>query len=217
MMLRLSAVACTAAMLLAACSRFPIGAGYEADLVSFDRVLPETAAALASGTATDADVLAALGPPAAITALPEGYAFLYEGGQLRNRGIGANFYQARASYAWSAAGFSLAAFVFDREGRLTAAAVARTDEGTGKGFSIGTQSAAAVDQLPFILPATQHAWGRQLLARLPAGLNAGSDLDSGAAGFELRGTSPSVGQRALASGYNDAQALLDVLKRQAGQ
>jgi hypothetical protein len=48
-------------------------------------------------------------------------------------------------------------------------------------------------------------------------LNAGSDLDSGAAGFELRGTSRSVGQRALASGYNDAQALLDFLKRQAGQ
>lgn len=204
-------------MLLAACSRLPIGAGYEADFVSFDRVLPETAEALTPGTAMDTDVLAALGPPAAVTALPDGYAFLYEGGQLRNRGVGANFYQARASYAWSAAGFALAAFVFDREGRLTAAAIERSDEGTGQGFSIGAQSAAAVDQLPFVLPATQHAWGRQLLDRLPAGLNAGSDPDSGTAGFELRGTSPSVGQRALASGYNDAQALLDFLKRQAGQ
>ena len=210
-------VACGAGVLLAACARIPIGAGYEADFVSFDTVLPRTAETLVASTATDGDVLVALGPPAAITALPDGYAFLYEGGQLRNRGVGASFYQARASYAWSAAGFSLAAFVFDREGRLTAAAVERSDEGTGKGFSIGSQNAAAVDQLPYILPASQHAWGRQLLDRLPAGLNAGSDPDSGAAGFELRGTSPSVGQRALASGYNDAQALLDFLKRQAGQ
>jgi hypothetical protein len=204
-------------MLLAACSRIPIGAGYEADFVSFDRVLPETAEALTPGAAKDADVLSALGPPAAITALSGGYAFLYEGGQLRNRGVGANFYQARASYAWSAAGFSLAAFVFDDEGQLTAAAVERSDEGTGRGFSIGTQNAVAVDQLPYILPASQHAWGRQLLDRLPAGLNAGSDPDGGAAGLELRGTSPSVGQRTLASGYNNAQALLDFLKRQAGQ
>jgi hypothetical protein len=210
-------LACGAAMLIAACSRIPVGAGYEADFVTFDRVLPETAGTLTPGTATDEDVLAALGPPAAITAMADGYAFLYEGGRLRNRGVGANVYQARASYAWSAAGFSLGAFVFDRQGRLTAAAVERSDEGTGKGFSIGTQNAAAVDQLPYILPASQHVWGRQLLDRLPAGLNAGSDPDSGEAGFELRGTSPSVGQRTLASGYNDAQALLDFLKRQAGQ
>lgn len=210
-------LACGAALLLAACSRIPVGAGYEADFVTFDRVLPDTAETLAPGMATDADVLAVLGPPAAVTALADGYAFLYEGGQLRNRGVTANFYQARGSYAWSAAGFSLAAFVFDRDGGLTAAAVERSDQGTGKGFSVGTQNAAAVDQLPYILPASQHAWGRQLLDRLPAGLNAGSDPDSGAAGLELRGTSRSVGQRALSSGYNDAQALLDFLRRQAGQ
>ena len=48
-------------------------------------------------------------------------------------------------------------------------------------------------------------------------LNAGSDPDGGAAGLDLRGTSPPVGQRTPASGYNDAQALLDFLKRQAGQ
>ena len=70
-------------MLLAACSRIPFGAGYEADFVSFDRVLPETAETVTPGTATDADVLAALGPPAAINALHDGYAFLYEGGLNR--------------------------------------------------------------------------------------------------------------------------------------
>jgi hypothetical protein len=48
-------------------------------------------------------------------------------------------------------------------------------------------------------------------------LNAGSDPDGGAAGLDLRGTSPPVGQRTPASGYHDAQALLGFLKRQAEQ
>ena len=41
-------------------------------------------------------------------------------------------------------------------------------------------------------------WGSALLSPLPEGLNAASSVDLGRAGFELRGTPDSVGQRTLA-------------------
>jgi hypothetical protein len=199
------------------CTRLPIGAGYETQNAVFGEVLPERVDKFVPGEARDTDVLAALGPPAAITALPEGYAFLYEGGRLKNQSVGANFYQAKAAYAWSSAQFAIAAFVFDAESILRGAAVERSDEGTGSGFSVGTQNAQAVDQIAFLVPASQHLWGRKLLQRLPAGLNRGSDVTLGEHGLQRRGTPVSVGQRTLASGYNDAAALLDLLRTQAGQ
>jgi hypothetical protein len=210
-------LAAVAILAVAGCARLPIGAGYEQQDAVFGEVLPATAESLAPGGARDADVLAALGPPTAITALPDGYAFLYEGGRLRTRSVGGNFYQFQSGYAWSSAQLAIAAFVFDDEGILCGAAVERGDEGTGSGFSAGSQGAQAFDQIAFLLPASQHFWGRQLLRRLPAGLNRGSDMASGLHGLERRGTPVDVGQRTLASGYSDAQALLDLLRTQTGQ
>lgn len=206
-----------AALASAGCARLPIGAGYEEQDTRFGEVLPPAAEELAPGQAQDTDVLAALGPPALITALPSGYAFLYEGGQLTNRSVGANVYQFQAGYAWSGAQFAVAAFVFDADGQLRGAAIDRSDSGTGSGFSVGSQRAQAFDQIAFLLPAPQHLWSRQLLRRLPTGLNRGSDIVSGAHGLERRGTPVSVGQRTLASGYSDALALLELLRTQTGQ
>lgn len=206
-----------AALASVGCSRIPIGGGYEHQAAVFGEVLPATAESLVPGAARDTDVLDRLGPPAAITALPGGYAFLYEGGRLTNQSLGASFYQAKAAYAWSSAQFAIAAFVFDDEGALQGAAVERSDEGTGSGLSFGGEHAHAFDQVAFLAPAHQHSWGRKLLRRLPAGLNRGSDITSGAHGLERRGTPVAVGQRTLASGYSDPQALLDLLKTQTGQ
>lgn len=210
-------LALLAASAMGGCTRLPIGAGYERQNAVFGELLPAATDHLVPGAARDADVLDTLGPPTAISALPDGYAFLYEGGRLKNQSIGANFYQAKAGYAWSSAQFAIAAFVFDHEGGLRGAAIERSDEGTGSGFSVGTQHAQAFDQLAFLAPASQHLWGRKLLQRLPAGLNRGSDVTTGEHGLQRRGTPVNVGQRTLASGYNDAQALLDLLRTQTGQ
>lgn len=169
------------------------------------------------GQDTDRDVLATLGPPARLTRLAEGYAFLYEGGDLDARSVGASIYQFRSAYAWSKRSFQIAAFVFDPEGTLIGAAIERSDAGTGRGFSIGTRSATAADQFVFLLPASQHFWGRRMLRRAPQLLTEQTNLSSGEAGVERRGTTTKVGQNTLTSGYITALALLELLRTETGQ
>ena len=202
---------------IAGCASLPIGAGYTEERARFGVVLPAAAETLMPGSATDREVLDALGPPAAITALPAGYAFLYEGGALLSRGVGASVFSLRGAYSWSEREVSAAVFVFDDMGRLAAAGVDRSREGTGTGFSIGTQNARAADQLVYLLPSGTHLWGRTMLRRLPVLLNAQSSLASGEAGFERRGTTTRVGQNALPSSHVTALALLELLRQQTGQ
>lgn len=202
--------------LLGGCASLPVSAGYDHDLASFGKPLDAAAGRLAVGHATDADVLVALGPPALISKLKGGHGFLYESGRLNSESVGASVYSFRAGYAWSAAEFTVAAFVFDGEGRLTSKAVERRGNGTGSGFSVGHSKASSGDQLAYLVPAPQHFWGRQMLRRLPRTLMDGVNLESGAHGFERRGTTTKAGQRSLESSYVTAQALLDLLRSQSG-
>lgn len=202
---------------LAGCASLPFGAGYSEERARFGDILPEAAESLAPREATDRDVMAVLGPPAAITALPEGYAFLYEGGALVSRSVGGSIFSVRGAYAWSARELASAAFVFDDGGELVAAGVERSRDGTGIGFSIGTQGASAADQIVYLLPSSTHLWGRSMLRRLPVLLNSQSSLVSGEAGFERRGTTTRVGQNALPASHVTALALLELLRQQTGQ
>lgn len=201
----------------AGCASPPVGAGYDDNRSAFGEPLPREAEALQVAVASYADVLDSLGPPTAITTLSDGFAFLYESGQLRTEGVGLSVASLRLGYAWSSSELALAAFVFDARGLLIGAAVDRSVDDTGDGFAFGPQKAEAADDAAYLLPSPQHRWGSQLLRRLPVLLNAQSDLDSGGRGLGLRGTTSKVGQRTLASGYITAQDLLQLLKAQAGQ
>ena len=203
--------------LVAGCSSIPFGAGFTEEGSTYGQTLPPAVDGLEAGTHTDSDVLDLLGPPAHVTALPAGYAFLYEGGHLQSRSVGASYHSFRAAYAWSTVEFSIAAFVFDDDGRLTAGAIERRDDGSGRGFSIGTQGARAADQLVYVLPSSQHLWARSMLRRTPVLLNEQSSLDSGEHGFARRGTTAKVGQETLPSSYVTAIGLLDLLRTQTGQ
>jgi hypothetical protein len=202
--------------LLGGCTALPFSAGYTTDESEFGERLAPAAESLLPGQASDGDVLDALGPPAAVTALPEGYAFLYEAGRLSTKSVGASVYSLKAGYAWSDAQFAIGAFVFDSTGRLTGRAIERSDGETGRGFSIGTQKSQAAEQAIYFLPYEHHRWGSQMLRQLPRTLNQPNNPDSGKAGLERRGTTVKVGQRSLESGYLTALALLDMLKTQSG-
>ena len=214
---RALAAAVAAGVWLAGCSSLPFGGGYTRDTGEFGTMVGEDAERLAPGQATDEDVLDALGPPSLITALPDGYAFLYDGGRLNNQSVGASIYSFRAAYAWSEAEFTIAAFVFDDDHRLTGRAVERREDATGRGFSIGTQRARAVDQAAYLVPAPPHFWGRSMLRLLPRTLGDGTNIDSGMHGLERRATTARVGQRTLEASHPSALALLELLRQQTGQ
>ncbi|MBY8975146.1 hypothetical protein KHP62_04960 [Rhodobacteraceae bacterium NNCM2] len=200
----------------ASCARLPAGAGYNRDAATFGSVIPQEAKALEPGAATYAEVVDLLGPPSVITALPEGFAFLYEGGSLDNQSVEVTVYSVRGGYSWSKAGFSAAVFVFDAGGQLRGKAIEERNDGTGRGMAVGTHRSNAADQAIYLVPAQQTFWGRQMLRRIPRTLNDASNLDSGQAGLERRGTTSKVGQRTLESGYLTALGLLELLKQQTG-
>jgi hypothetical protein len=201
----------------AGCVSAPLGAGYDDGRSAFGEPLLLDEAELEAGRATDSEVLDRLGPPTAITALPEGYAFLYQSGRVRTEGVGINILALRVGYAWSMKELELAVFVFDAAGVLVGSAVDHSVVDAGTGFAFGTQKAEAADHATYLLPLPQHRWGSQFLRSLPVLLNAQSNPDGGSNGLEQHGTTGKVGQRTLASGYITAQNLLELLKAQAGQ
>lgn len=207
---------CLGCMVLGACAQLPVGAGYNQDDGGFGIELDQSLEALQPGFATYGDVTDALGPPAVMTRLGDGFAFLYDGAALRNRSVSISVYSLRAGYSWSDAGFTLATFVFDGEGRLIGKASERRTDQTGRGFAIGTQRSSAADQFIYLVPASQTFWGRQMLRKIPRTLSQQTNPDSGESGLERRGTTAKVGQRTLESGYRTALALLDLLKTQTG-
>lgn len=201
---------------LAACATPPLSAGLTREIGVYGTTLADEADVFVDEASAD-DVLDLLGPPVLITALPEGYAFLYAGGRLDNTLFGVSIYAFRAGYSWSAARSATAVFVFDDENRLIGQALEERDEGTGRGFSIGVQRAQAADQAAYLLPSSQHGWGRSMLRRLGLTLMDDTSLSSGQHGLEQRATTTRVGQRTLEASYSSPLALLELLRQQTGQ
>lgn len=145
------------------------------------------------------DVLNAFGPPAKLSAIPEGFIFLYEGVRSREKKIAISIKSFSLGFARGDGEFSATVFIFDPKGTLIGAAQDHREQDLGLSFAIGVKSASAINQDVYLVPATQHRWGMSMLRQLPRTLNAANDLDSGIAGLEQTATPSIVGQRTLES------------------
>ena len=152
-----------------------------------------------------ADVLAVLGPPAKLTALPSGFAFLYESTQVFLRGLSVFIIHPAFKVG-----------VTKEERMLNAYVVVFNDQGLVVGIGQITKSvplslALAVSlstrgkgrELTVLAP--QHRWGMHMLLPLPKTLNTANDIDAGMYGLEQRGTPIAIGQRTLEGTYGKSR------------
>ncbi|NIP14408.1 MAG: hypothetical protein GWM88_06625 [Pseudomonadales bacterium] len=155
--------------------------------------------------ATVDDVLEMLGPPHAMSAINDGYAFLYHWYAVEERqlGLSSNWPVLRwFRLAIARADIDATALIvhFDDQGGVQAYGLDQRsiDLGGGTGFQpifVVTPLVDADEYLEDIWPA--HLWGMSMLREAPAALNAHAGVDSGMRGLEMRSTSLKVGQRTL--------------------
>jgi hypothetical protein len=151
------------------------------------------------------DVLRALGPPAALSALGDGMVFLYEDADLTESQLGLNIRYRDTPVLKFVVGRGhadrgAAVLVFDRAGLVRTAY--RQDWTQPLGTGLGLQVVVAVvpvtdpgglDRSPAV-----HEWGAMLLEpELPVALNRQSSLDTGQGGLEQTGPLLSAGQHTL--------------------
>lgn len=163
---------------------------------------------MVAGESTHRDVLDQLGPPAKLTALPDGFAFLYEHltSDEDQLGIGIGEFVGIVIPRFQDLGFQIAfakgygyheilLLEFDRDGRLRDAAFQRRDQDQGFTFGLThSLTAQRVGGFTIVEPLMANYWGAVLLRPPPMGLNVAQDLDSGASGLQQRNLSPDVGQ-----------------------
>ena len=158
--------------------------------------------ALTPGESRTRDVLSALGPPDKLSRIGDGFAFLYERFDARERQLsisvprvdGLKLVLGRGTarrqtllLEFDAEGTLLARRIEDRSGRI----------GSGGALQFVVVVAPLVDVSPLTDRAPQHRWGAGLLRPLLHGLNRGQDLDSGTGGLEQLATPKRAGQRTL--------------------
>jgi len=150
------------------------------------------------------DILDSIGPPTKITALPEGFVFLYESLLITERQIG--FSSSKEALSWFKLSLSDAdvdrlvhIFTFDKRGLLRSHVrrVSRKDIGDGSSLQFIFTVEEMVDTNYLEKGPVQHDWGFSLLKPIPQNLNLNQSLDSGVNGLEQLGTPTAVGQRTL--------------------
>ena len=142
-----------------------------------------------------ADVLVALGPPAKVTALPSGFAFLYESTQVLQRGIALSVYFIRASVTKGDRILDAYVVVFDERGLVVGHEQITKSVPLSLTFAVTIPTGGPPQALSASAP--QHHWGMSMLNPPPKTLNAANDIDAGIHGLEQRGTPIAVGQRTL--------------------
>jgi hypothetical protein len=142
-----------------------------------------------------AAVLAALGPPAKVTALPSGFAFLYESTQVLQRGIALSVYFIRASVTKGDRVLDAYVVVFDERGLVVGHEQITKSVPLSLAFAVTIPTGGPPQELAASAP--QHRWGMSMLNPPPKTLNAANDIDAGMYGLEQRGTPSAVGQRTL--------------------
>lgn len=159
---------------------------------------------LQEGTTTAAEAVRDLGPPVRMSALPGGFAMLYEFIDARERQLGINLDFVGIDWFKIATGRGLAdrqalLLVFDDMGVLRARDYQSWTEPVGKGLALQFLIVAmpTVDTRHLWETSEQHFWGRGSLEPLPVVLNAGQSIVAGSHGLEMRGTPRSAGQRTL--------------------
>jgi len=174
-------------ILISSCTRIHISNDKEIDAASTRTIQHNT---------PYADVLAALGPPAKVTALPSGFAFLYESTQVLQRGIALSVYFIRASVTKGDRVLDAYVVVFDEHGLVVGHEQITKSVPLSLSFAVTIPTGGPPRELTASAP--QHHWGMSMLNPLPQTLNAPNDIDAGMHGLEQRGTPMAVGQRALA-------------------
>ena len=151
------------------------------------------------------DVLAPLGPPHQLVALSDGYAFLYQKFDVRERqlGIGSDAPVLRwFKFSLADAGSTSQAFVarFDQSDLLIAASVVTNEEELGEVGSImfAFNFLSQVDSESLDRDVWGPGrWGKLLLQEPNVLLNAQSSPDTGQSALDQRGTPTNVGQRTM--------------------
>jgi hypothetical protein len=166
--------------------------------------IPAATPGIEKGASTVSEVVHALGPPARMSALPDGLAMLYEYIDATENQLGINLEVVGLDLFKLALGRGTAdrqalLLVFDESGVLQALRRRTWIEHVGSGFGLQLLFVAmpAVDSKHLWEAPEQFGWGRQSLDQLMVVLNAGQSVTSGAHGIEMRGTPDSVGQRTL--------------------
>lgn len=149
-------------------------------------------------------IIALLGPPTHMSALPDGMVMVYEYVDARERQLGVNLdfmglNWFKFSFGSAQANSEGLLLIFDNGGLLRAQDYQKWTEklGSGLGFQLFITVMPTVDTRYLNAKPEQFRWGRAALEPLPVTLNAAQSLASGANGIEMRGTPDSVGQRAL--------------------
>jgi hypothetical protein len=143
-----------------------------------------------------ADVLATLGPPTKLTALPSGFAFLYESSQALLRSLSLSVHFISASVTKGDRVLDSYVVLFDERGLVVGHEQITKSVPLSLTFAVTIPTGGSPKALTILAP--QHQWGMSLLKPLPKTLNAANDLDAGMHGLEQRGTPTAVGQRTLA-------------------
>jgi len=166
--------------------------------------IPVARVPLNEGATTAGQLVAALGPPARMSALPGGFAMLYEYIRAEERQLGINLEFIGIDWFKVATGRGVAErqallLVFDDGGTLRASDFQAWTEPVGKGLALQFLFVAmpTVDTRHLWETSEQHVWGRGALEPLPVTLNAGQSIVTGGYGLEIRGTPRSAGQRTL--------------------
>jgi hypothetical protein len=163
-------------------------------------------------------ILNDLGPPTKVSALPNGFVFLYEYVVTRESqvGIGLDIGRNlgfkvnpesefdftslfRLGFARGHADREVLLFTFDKEGILVAQRYLEYEENLGKGTGIQTfiGITSLVDSDHLTGDAIQHNWGMSLLKPLPRTLNDRQSLETGTSGLQQRGMPTGAGQHTL--------------------
>ena len=150
-------------------------------------------------------VLELLGPPQKLSALPDGYVFLYQRFHVMESQFG--FSTDMEVLRWLKLALADAdvktdtlLLQFDGDDRVVAAGLSSSlsDLGEAGGIMFALQVMEIVDSQQYSTDTWGvNLWGMSLLQDVPTNLNRQSGPDSGQAGIELRGTPQSVGQRTL--------------------
>ena len=165
--------------------------------------LPGAAASLETGL-DSREVLARLGPPLRVSAIPGGYVLGWESWQVTENvlgfslgALGVDFLSIDIGRADTRNEALLLTFASDH--RLTGGSWHGREDSVGGGRSVqplvGLVPVVDVDDITERLP--QHNWGRAALEPLPIGLNRAQRPDMGQGGVAQRATPTGTGQQAL--------------------
>jgi hypothetical protein len=151
------------------------------------------------------EVLDELGPPLKITVLPGGYAFMYEALDTQELQLGFSLPVPVISwfkFVFAQADYDHKIMIYQFSSRHILIASSDEDTHFDLGNSMAVQPVFSV-QLLFDTSEVENEvvdfvqWPAFCLLPLPQTLNRQTSLNGGVAGFEQRGTAPTVGQRAL--------------------